>query len=347
MAVASEIIKPRFRIPDFSSHIEKLRLDDVQRLSRLIDVNRIAVPVYDLLNSLGSRNAQVLKQSLESIIARIQKLERSRDELLGRLSRVFDDAYIDYAVYKTLNSLGYVGVDIDVIIDPSSYDRCVEVLLADGFFPIDNLSKRYATGFIVKGYATIVDLHTELAVLGVRYLSSSSLLRRSQEIEFQPSYASNPFPLKVIDGVVDALVRMAHCVLKEGSITVGDVAETSYHLGHDLDATLNCVKDEGLKLAASIFSYIALDRLGLEQYGPLITFERSFTHGLARSMIHDQSRASVPPIMIPSTVSIIALFDKLKKGREVSRYLLLPMSSLRYERNAAHLGRKILERLYD
>lgn len=329
----------------FTADVSSLTSDEIQRLSYLLDANRVIVPVYEALGELDSPAICKLKGHLKPRILRIMELKKQRDTLLRRLADLLDRVGIDYVVFKTLNRLGSVGVDVDFIIDPSSYDMCVEALLANGFFSVDDLSKKYAMGFMVKGNPIIVDLQTKLAVLGVRYMSSDLLLRKRRSVRFQPCDGSEQFPLNVLDETLDALVRMAHCVLKEGAVTIDDVAETSHVFPGDLGLMVSYVDGESLRLATSIFSYIALQRLGAEQFSRLIMFDESFSHNLAKNILANSIHDSIPPFKLPAVACMVAFIDHLKGMGELGRYVSSLIHSFKFRRNAAHLGRKVLERL--
>jgi len=335
-------------VPDerFMADLNSLGAGWVRRLSRIIDANRLTVPVYEALGVVDSPPIRGLRGHLGPMVQRIAERRRCRDELLRRLVEVLDSEGVDYAVFKTLNRLRWVGVDVDVIIDPSSFDTCVEALLAEGFYSIDDLSKRYATGFMVRGNPIIVDLHTVLAVLGVGYMSSDLLMGGRRRIVFKPSDGSDEFPLSLVDETVDALARMAHSVLKEGTVMIGDVAEVSPAVEGDLDLIKGYIDDENLGLAASIFSYIALHMTRDERFRCLIVFDGGFTHGLAKGILANSVQGStLPPYHIPVAACVLAFLDALNGRGEICGHMPLLMHSLRYRRNAAHLGRKVLERL--
>lgn len=331
----------------FAADVSSLRSDDMQRLSRFLEVNRVIVPVCKALGELRADSPAIrrLEEHLKPKVLRILELKRHRDALLRRLADVLDRVGIDYVVFKTLNRLGSVGVDIDVMIDPSSYDMCVEAFLANGFFSTDDLSKKYATGFMVKGNPIIIDLHTELAVLGVKYMSSDLLLNERRSVMFQSCDGFEQFPLNVLDETADALVRMAHCVLKEGAVTIDDLAETTHVFSGDLGLMVSYIEGESLRLVTSIFSYIALRSLGAEQFGRLIMFDESFAHNLAKTILANSVHDSIPPFKLPTTACMVAFIDHLKERGELGKCAPLLIRSFRFRRNAAHLGRKVLGRL--
>jgi len=330
----------------FIAHLDSLSGEELHRLSWVVDENRVVVPVYEALNLHDSPAASALRDLLEPVVHRVVERGRCRDRLLGRLVNVLDDHGIEYAVFKTLSRLGSVGVDIDVIIEPMSYEVCIGALLADDFISIDDLSKRYATGFMVEGNPIVVDLHTELAVLGVRYMSSDLLLGRKRRVMVQPCDSSGCFALNVPDEAVDALVRIAHCVLKEGTISMDDVAETSYVLAGNLDLLVSYMDEENLRLTGSIFSYAALQTLSVEQFKPLIMFEEDLTHNLAKNILANSITTTIPPVKLPVATCMLAFLDSLRGKGEISMCMPRLIRNIGFRRNAAHLGRRILESLF-
>jgi len=329
----------------FITCISSLTSDEMRRLAHLIDSNCLTIPVCEALGNFDSSASWKLKACLEPMALSLRELKTHRDTLLRRVADVLDYAGVDYAVFKTLNRLNWVGVDIDVIINPSNYSKGVKALLANSFFSIDDLSKKYATGFMIKNNPIIIDLHTELAVLGVPYMSSGPLLERKRELKVPLLEGSELVSLNILDETMDALVRMVHCVLKEGIIKISDVAEVHYILPRKVDLITSYVKEEDLQLAISIFSYVALHTLRAEQFAHLIIFDDGFNHGLSRKILANSIHDSVPPLKLPVVICMIAFLDRLKRKGEIGRYMSLPLRSLKFKKNVERLGQKMLERL--
>ncbi len=329
----------------FTDQLSLLRSDEVKELSRLIEANRVTVPVYEALSEIDVPAAGELRDSLRAVYLKIKEHGRYRDTLLRRLVDVLDGGGVDYVVFKTFNRLGSVGVDIDILINSSSFDLCVGALLADGFFAVDDLAKRYATGFMIRGNPIIVDLHTELAVLGVRYMSPDLMLRNRQRVLFQPSDGSTSFSLIVLENTMDTLVRMAHSVLKEGQVTINDVAETLHGFSGNLNLMMKYTNEENLQFAASIFSSAAQHMLNEERFKRLMMFDETHTQSIVRRILNDSLMGSLPPFKLPIAVCLLAFFDHLRRNGEICKYLPILIYSFKFRRNAAHLGRKMLERL--
>jgi hypothetical protein len=328
----------------FTAAIDSLSDLQLGALAHLMDANRMTVQLYQELEPSDSRGACKLKACLKpgfdyQIARRFQ-----RDAVLRELVTVLEDAGIDYAVFKTLNSSGWVGVDIDVIIASSNYELCVQALLENGFYSIDDLSKKYATGFMVRGNPIIVDLHTELAVLGVRYISAELLLQNSKSatIEVQGNQGFDSFSFSIADETVEALTRIAHSVLKEGTITLGELEEICRV---PVASMVNYIDREGLQLSASVFACRSLYLKNAEQFAGLLMFKESILHYLAKDILVNSIHNPLPPFRIPAAVCALAFMDRLKNKGELGRCAPRLLYSFKFQRNAAHLGHKLLERI--
>ena len=328
----------------FTIDIDSLSDSQMDYLVRFLNENRVTFLFYEALKNLNSPNISKLKDRLEPSFNKIKELEGQRDDIMRRLAAVFDNMNIDYVVFKTLNASGWIGVDIDVMIELSSYDRCVDALLRNGFYPIDDLSKKYATGFMVKGNPIIIDLHTELAILGVRYMSSDMLLRNKRTQPFQDGLASASFELNVLNETMDAFVRIAHAVLKEGSLTIAEVAEVSRGFSGNPDLIVKLIDEEDFQLSAAIFSYAAECMSNVQGIKPLIMFKKSFVHSLARSLMVNSISNSLPPFKFQAAMSMLAFLDHLSGSGEIANYLPSLVNSFRFRRNTAYIARKFLLR---
>ncbi len=328
----------------FIANIDGLSDSQIDTLAHLMDANRVTVQLYQTLENLESPGICKLRSRLKPSFDSQVERKRQRDALLRKLITVFEDACVDYVVFKTLNSSGWIGVDIDVMIGLSDYQSCVDALLKSGFYSIDDLSKRYATGFMFKRNPIIVDLHTELAVLGVRYMSSELLLKNSKRmcIGLESAGDLEPITLSAPNETVAALVRIAHSVLKEGMVTISEVAEV-FHVSVS-DSIIDYVDEEGLQLSASIFAYTSWHVQGTERFTRLIMFNESFLHSLTKDILVNSITDSIPPFKIPTAACVLAFMDHLKNRGELGKYAPTLLYSFKFRRNAAHLGHKLLER---
>ena len=311
-------------------------------LARVVNENRLTLPAYRLLGEGGSPNARSLRNSLEPAVRQLRQAEADRDRQLKRLVDVLAGKGISYVVFKTFNRTGWVGVDIDVMIGKADYQTCVDSLLAAGYYSIDDLSKQYATGFMSKGNPIIVDLHTQLAVLGVSYFSSDVLLSDVREARVDvPGEGCLEFSR--LGPRTEAVVRMAHAVIKEGIVTGGEIAEVLPDVG--LDGVSELIGHENLQLAGSVFGYAADGAMGGNGFDRVVAFNDSALHALAKGMLDETLRRRSLPSRIPSNVSVLSLIDRLQAEGALSISLPTLMRNITFRRNAAYIGHTLLERL--
>ncbi|MEM2094792.1 MAG: nucleotidyltransferase family protein, partial [Candidatus Bathyarchaeia archaeon] len=160
---------------EFVRNIDSLSKADLHRFARVIDMNRLTLATYEHLKCCKGKTSLTLGKYLEPFVLRQQRLRQYRDRLLRKLVYLLEDSKIEYVVYKTMNLSKWVGVDIDVLVDSSSLDECILILLANGFHPTENLSKKYATHLAAERNPIAVDLHAKTTVFGIPYMSSDIL----------------------------------------------------------------------------------------------------------------------------------------------------------------------------
>jgi hypothetical protein len=325
----------------FIGAVDGLNDFQLDALVHFMNANRMSVQLYEAMENLESPGMSKLRSHLKPSFDSHAERKQQRDILLRKMVEVFGEAGIDYVVFKTLNSSGWIGVDIDVVIAPSNYDLCVRVLLKNGFYSIDDLSKKYATGFMIRGNPIIVDLHTELAILGVRYLSAELLLQNKKSATIRGGQGFDSFALNISNETVETLARIAHSILKEGVITLGEFQEVCRV---PTSSVVDYIAKEGLQLSASIFAYRTLCLQNTEQLTSLLMFKENFLHYLARDILVNSTQDTVPPFKIPVAVCALAFMDRLKNKGELGKYAPTLLYSFKFRRNAAHLGHKLLER---
>lgn len=327
---------------------EKLEIADkhhkIEDLARVIKENRIVLPTFQLLDRNGV--CENLQKRLHVEAEEVRRLNGHRDRLIEKLCPLLDDRKINYVMFKTINTSGAIGVDIDVIIEYQNFDLCVNSLLEEGFQSIDDLSKKYATGFVYGDNPIIVDLHTEVTVLGIQYLSADSLLSSKRRIAFQSDNLREPLALNVLDDVMETVVRMAHCVIKEGRITIGDMLESIEVIKSRPNSIIECANREGLRIAVGTFLQALISMADCpNQLGKSQPFDHEIASRFARIMVEQSTISKRFPVRIPVILSVTALLSRLKRNEEMTDYLLLSLFSLRHRRNIEHIGRKILNHL--
>jgi hypothetical protein len=311
-----------------------------QLINKLVK-NRLVYCASATISEIDSGAVKALQPRLAVEVARTMQMRSYRDSLLKTVCSLLEEEELDYVVFKTLNISGAVGVDLDVMIDEGDFDDCIRAFQNMGFRSIDDLSKRYATGFVLGTNPIVVDLHTSLTVLGVTYLPSASLLSSKRRIRYQSTLETEPFDIYLLREEMDAVVRMAHCVIKEGRVSIADLIEPVKVMEKSLNEVAVCSNREGLQTAVNTF--LRVYSTYVESFpndmatadGALARIARSMTE---RALGHQREL----PVKLPLMLSMAALLDRLRRKEEITEYLLTPISSLRYRRNIEQLGRKIL-----
>ncbi len=266
----------------------------------------------DGFRGLDGRGVKALKRDAE------ETLRRARS--MARLIQVFTEAFerrgIEYVIFKTFNRLMRVDVDVDVLIPKDMYLEAVKALLDAGFQPIDDLSKTYATGLMLPGNPIVLDLHTEITVLGTPYFNHQILLKEktetSQELGGIVLTTYTPSP------TAEAAVRIAHAVIKEAEIRADDISETLKTI---------------IKTGAKLNTLIQKQNLTLA-YQTYIQILKNTVSKKLRNL----------PIKIPEKQRMKALIDKAKRDGLLTQ-LTMSLTNLRYRRSAAMVGRLIAEEI--
>jgi hypothetical protein len=319
------------------------RAGELERFVELLNANRATVSLSSALQGMDSEIAGKVGARLQSEVDAEAAARVRRDELLRRVTRTLDASETKYAVFKTINKSGAVGVDIDVMIGPADFETAVKGLIDGGFYPIDSLSKRYATGFMVKGNPIIVDLHTELTVMGVRYLPSEFLLEKSREVEVQPSDGSDHFPLRLPNEQRDTVARMAHCVIKEGTLSIGDIIETAQALRDSERPIATLLQSANLQLAGAVFVRTVGTATGNEETFKEFGFKRSPMSSLVERQLLGRAGQPRFPLKFPPGVRLLVFFDHLEREGDLTSSIPRLVSSLKFRRNTAYMGHKLAE----
>ncbi len=274
--------------------------------------NDAAPLLYELGLEASTRLGGELAEKLRGAVE--EALENARQ--MAGLIRVVDQALeargVDYAVFKTFNRVGRIDVDVDLVVKPRDYVRAIRALRAAGLVLVDDVSKTYATGLMLPGNPIVLDLHTQLTVLGVPYLDASILFigreRRGVElvggVEVE-AWTAAPLP--------DTVARIGHAVVKEAEVRLDDATET-----------LRVVLEKE-RIVAGI-----LEKQGLSR--ALRAFLRALTAILA---------TGYAPARLSRVESVAALLERIV-GRGEPVYFARAARNLGYARNAAHLAKMLL-----
>jgi len=301
--------------------------------------NGVAHVLYRALVEEGAACSELAK-GLAAEAEVVYRNMRYRDELLHLLVEVLEDGGIDYVVFKTFNELGVVDVDIDVIVRHEVYWDTVRGLISRGFKPIDDLGKTYATGFMVRGNPIVVDLHTEVTVLGVPYVDSETLFKHRVRVRRRSS-SNGDINLYVLDALAEALVRIAHAIVKEAEIRIDDISEVLKVAEEQPSGLVKLIGEEELNPALLIFAEKVDSELSVG-IGRLGNTGSGLTLGVLRGVA--TRGGEIPPYRLPRLVSVVVLLHRARKRGEF-RLLLRAVENLRYRRNVAHIGSLLVKRL--
>ncbi len=132
--------------------------------------------------------------------------------LLSRIGELFDG--LDYAVVKTVRPVPHLPSDIDVLIDPTDFNKAFRRLTKGGFRHLDNCPYGATLHHLKTGFN--IDLSKELTVAGLVYISRSLVLSEVAE------YKTNGVEIKVPRPHMDLLIIVGHSVFKEWIYTLRD-----------------------------------------------------------------------------------------------------------------------------
>lgn len=321
----------------------KLPRQEARILAQVLDANRLTRLACEALAPFDDPCLRALKAELKTKVRELDMASISRDAVLRVLSETLHRFGIEYAVFKTLNGFGSVGVDIDIVINPSDFAPCLKVLHSRGFRIIDEPSKRYATGLVLGANPIIVDLHTDLAVLGVRYAPPEPLLRDAQEVPYPPG-SHDSFSLWTAPKHADALTRMAHAIVKEGTVTLMDVAEVLRQTVDGASDISARAKDAGLQLAVSTFSWVALHAVRVPSLTLWLDIPDTTLHSIVKGALARTNGEMKFPMRMPLAVILAALVDRLDETGEILT-VFKAFRALCYSRNIGQLRLRIAKRI--
>jgi hypothetical protein len=327
----------------------------LEALVVMADRNRVTLVLSKLLSEeegfvlsspASDSKLTTIKNALDLVLARDHDLESKRDSVVKRLSLLLNGSSIEHFFFKTFNPFGGVGVDVDLMIRRKDFQRFVKLIMTSNFTAIDSISKTYATGFLLEGEEknpTIVDLHTDLAILGVSYLSPEILFENVVEKNFFAE--SKEAKLNVPNDETEALVAMAHAVIKEGSIRASDLLVVYKGLCFHENSFSKAVRAQNLVTANELFMFIMNRALGLTSNG---TSSNPNGSSLSSKLAMSFLLKSIPetrlglPFKLPSESSALAFFDCVRSNGELGQALPKAISSFKYRRNIARAGQKLM-----
>lgn len=256
-------------------------------------------------------SGEIHREALEEL-----KAAKHMAELLEKTVTVFEENGIDYVIFKTFNKAYRVDVDVDILIPKKQYLDAVKALIATGFYPIDDLAKTYATGLMLPGNPIVLDLHTEITILGIPYFDQNLLLReRVKQVPQMPEIEQIGWPVYSPKPYLEAVIRIAHAVIKDAGIKIDDITETYVPLLSMRNRVKELVEKEGLDNAYKVF----------------LSAVASAAENMYRNL----------PLRLPQAHRILSLLTRTIHAGDMPR-LVLSLGNIRYKRNAAMIGKTLL-----
>jgi len=280
-----------------------------------------------------------VKKALEPLVLETGVKWLELGLVVSRASEALKQHGVEHVFFKTFNYSGSVGVDADLLIKPKDYVKALKALTSYGFKLVDDPRKRYATGLALPGNPVVLDLHTDLAVLGARYLDPDILLRNRVLMLWGglKVYVARP--------QADVVVRAVNAVVKEGAITLHDIYETVCAFRSRPKGLAELAERYGVGEYLKVLLDVAFTISGCTQVGSEASKLRHsrVSRAITEHVIKDFREGVLTP-HIPLNLQVLALLNAATKHERPAKAILKAIKSLKYPRNTQHLARKVLLR---
>src|SRR5438034_5023434 len=315
-----------------------------ESVSEVLVRNRAHVIVYRRLEEQGGEAKQSpLGRYLRAVVIEEGVRIKERGKLCSLVAEALTREGIEYAFFKTFSLSGTTGVDIDLVIPESEFERATRSLLSAGFRSIDSLEKRYATGFVLPGSGLVVDLHTAITVAGHSYFPSEVVLQNTRMLRIQAGRGESD--LSVAVEWVDSFLMALHSMIKEGTmrfqeaydITAGVApAEVDLQFSRDSLASFRDPLLAGLRVASFFMgSSLRTDGLGSPRGSEWKVLERDAFAKIARGEL---------PLEINQLMRVGALLKLFPAVHGNAAILKALKTTFTYKRNLEHAARLTLLR---
>ena len=288
--------------------------------------NDTSLLLYETLLELGKENTPLARQ-LEPHATDTLRRAAYSDQLLMKTIGLLEENNIQYVIFKTFNTIKSIDVDIDLLINPWDYWRTIRLLLKHGYIPIDDIHKTYATGLMIKKNPIILDLHTEITILGIPYITRRTLFK-NRTLYTHQSTSGAKLQVYTANKPAEALARIAHGVIKEAEFKLDDLA-----IIHQTTRTHPRQLEELAIQEALQPAY--------KTYRQLIETHLNTT---SKTNHNPKTTPSLPPYKTSRTKTITTLLHRLTKRGEI-HLTLKATRNIWYPRNAAHIGHLLINQL--
>jgi hypothetical protein len=308
--------------------------------------------LLDLMDCKENTLAHVIQCDVSRSVDMLRSFISERDHLLRIAVDVFERNGIVYVVFKTPDRFLCHTADVDVLIDPSQYSSAVDALLKYGFYCIDDLSKTYATGFMLPRNRIILDLQTGVTFGGISYIDEWRMLEGRERRDYL-TLDGEAIPVEFVNTVLEAVVRIGHSVIKEWRIDLIDFAHVIRALVSKSDELCREIVVQSLTFASSVVAASSSGLLagnGLRQLACRmsrlsVSLGSGWVKDLAYRYVASKVDLSVPPIDIHPMVSFMALGDRLRSRGEMPLGGLPILNALFYAKNRIRAGQKLMHHM--
>lgn len=225
----------------FASSSQKPSTEGNSGLYTYAQKNRMSLLCLEALKKLGKLD--LLQKEYDKLIGDYAKTERA----VCRLSKILDEADIDYAFFKSIRPYQEVTVDIDILIFGSRYKEVIQVFHRAGYTFLGD--GPLSTTFRDMEARIDLDIYDEVGVSHIIYLDKDVLAnfvgdRKLSNGEVVPSLVPE----------ADLLAVIAHSVVKEQIYVLSEYYTTLYYLAKmkysALNSFLSLVEKCRMRLAA-------------------------------------------------------------------------------------------------
>ena len=278
-----------------------------------------------------------VKKALEPLVLETGVKWLELGLVVSRASEALKRHGVEHVFFKTFNYSGSVGVDADLLIRPEDYVRALKALTSYGFKLVDDPRKRYATGLALPDNPVVLDLHTDLAVLGARYLNPDILHRNKVLMSW------GDLKVYVARPRADVVVRAVNAIVKEGAITLHDIYEAICTLRSEPNGLVELAEKYGvgeyLKVLLDV-AYTISDSIRVSNEANKLHHSR-VSRAITRYIINRFREGILTP-HIPLNLQILALLNVTTKHEKPVKLIVKTIKSIKYPRNTQHLARKVL-----
>jgi hypothetical protein len=137
---------------------------------------------------------------------------------------------------------------------------------------------------------------------------------------------------------------MAHAILKEGSVTIMDIAEVLRQTMNGTNDVMDRANDAGLQVAVATFSWVALYAVRTPSLILWLNAKDSTLHSMVRGVLSRMDSEIEFPVRVPLAVVLSAFADRLIETGELWT-VFRAFRALSFERNIEQLKLRIVRRV--